>query len=140
MSVPKARRGQGKLEVLTKAIELADYTRPICKAEKIFPKRDRWNLTQRIVNEALEIAMHIRKGNSIRVETEEDFQERRRHQQQAAESCEWLLTMVDMALRDPDIGVDGRRAEHWTGLVLEVERLIAGWRKADRDAWRKKTV
>ena len=39
MSVPKARRGQGKLEVLTKAIELADYTRQICKAEKIFPKR-----------------------------------------------------------------------------------------------------
>lgn len=140
MSVPKAKRGEGRLEVLTKALELADYTRQVCKSEKTFPKRDRWLLTQRIVSESLEIAMHIRKGNTIRVERESDFLERRQHQQEAMESCEWLLTLVDMAYRDPDIGVDGKRAEYWTGLVLEVERLISGWRKADRDAWRKKQV
>lgn len=133
MSVPKSRRGQGRLEVLTKALDLVDYTITICKNEKNFPKRDRWILTNRIVEAVLDIAENIRKGNTIRVEREEDFIRRREYQQKATESAEWALTLIDVAYRN--IGIESSRVEFWTGLALEVERLISAWRKSDRDAW-----
>mgnify|MGYP001049815168 CR=1 FL=1 len=47
MSVPKHRRTESKLEVQTKARELAKYTTTICANEKVFPKRDRWIVTNR---------------------------------------------------------------------------------------------
>lgn len=133
MSVPKSRRGQGRLEVLTKALDLADYTITVCKNEKNFPKRDRWILTNRIVEAVLDIAENIRRGNTIRVEREEDFLRRREYQQKATESAEWALTLIDIAYRN--LGIETARVEYWTGLVLEVERLISAWRKSDRDAW-----
>ena len=95
MSVPKGKRGEQKLAVLTKAIELADYTVTICKNEKLFPKRDRWILTNRIVNSAFDVAEAVRKGNSIRVVREEDYLRRREYQQSAFESAETLITFID---------------------------------------------
>ena len=136
MSVPKSKRGQGRLEVLTKALDLVDYTIVICKNEKNFPKRDRWILTNRIVEAVLDVAENIRKGNTIRVDREEDFIRRREYQQQATESAEWALTLIDIAYRN--LGIESGRVEYWTGLVLEVERLISAWRKSDRDTWNRK--
>ena len=48
MSVIKAKRSEGRLEILTQANNLAAYTVQICKNEKYFPKRDRWIMTQHI--------------------------------------------------------------------------------------------
>ena len=138
MSVPVGKRGHGKLEVLTKAIELAEYTLTVCKNEDVFPKRERWILTSRIVNEALDILTYVRKGNSIRVETQNDFERRREYQQRAFENCENLITLMDLALRHGNL--DARRAEHWTGLILEVEGLLSAWRRSDREAWRKRKI
>jgi len=133
-----ADRGPQTLAVLTEARRLADHTRQICKNEKTFPKRDRWLLTQEIVQESLGVLKHIKKANTVRVSCESDFLMRRAHQIEALESCEWLLELIDIARRDPDIGIDGSRAEYWTGLVLTVEKLLGAWRKSDRDAWKKK--
>ncbi len=41
MSVPKSKRGTPKLEVITKANELATHTIHICSNENCFPKRYR---------------------------------------------------------------------------------------------------
>lgn len=136
VSVPKAKRGEGKLEVLTKALDLADYTITVCKNEKSFPKRDRWIITNRIVEAVISIVECVRKANTIRMEREEDFLRRRQYQQEAMEHAEWALTVIDIAYRN--LGLESSRVEHWTGLILEVERLLSAWRKSDRDAWRKK--
>lgn len=55
MSVPVGKRTESKLEVQTRAKELAWYTVSICGNEKVFPKRDRWAITNRIVGTALTI-------------------------------------------------------------------------------------
>ena len=55
MSVPEGKRTESKLEVQTKAKQLAVYTVGICGNEKYFPKRDRWIITNRIVSTVLEI-------------------------------------------------------------------------------------
>ena len=59
MSVPEGKRTESKLEVQTKARELAKYTTEICSNEKVFPKRDRWCITNRIVNVVLTIMEEV---------------------------------------------------------------------------------
>lgn len=137
MSVPVYRRGEQKLTVLTKAIELADYTLTITRNESTFPKRSRWQLTNRIVSAALDVVEFIRKANTVRVEREEDFVRRRAYQQQARECAEWLITLADLAYRNMTT-IGGERIEYWVNLIVEVENLLAAWRKSDADAWRKK--
>ena len=137
MSVPTYKRGEQKLTVLTKALALADHTLTKTRNEKLFPKRSRWQLTNRIVTAALDIAEAVRKGNSIRVECEQDFLRRRAYQQQAREAAEWLATLLDMAYRNLGT-LSGQEAEYWLGLIIDLEDLLSAWRKADADAWRKR--
>ena len=93
----KNKRGQGKLEVLLKARSLAKYTLIIAKNEKIFPKRNRWLLTQPIVNTDLEIFTDIRKANDIKVKIDDDYKKRRGYQLDAHAKCEALLSLVELA-------------------------------------------
>ena len=96
MSVIKSKREEGQLLVLTKARELCAYTVTVCKNEKNFPKRDRWILTQPIVTEALSVMSCIRHANSVRVETQQDYDYRRNQQVQAYAHAEALLTLMDV--------------------------------------------
>lgn len=92
----KAKRQEGQLVVLTKAREMCAYTVTICKNEKNFPKRDRWILTQPIVTEALSVMSCVRRANSVRVETVEDYTYRRSQQVKAFGHAEALLTLMDV--------------------------------------------
>lgn len=133
MSVLVNQRGEQKLEVVTKAIALADYTIQICKNEKNFPKRDRWILTSKITNLSLDIVTGVRKANDVRVTSREDYIFRRQLQVEAAGNCEALLTLIDIAYRN--LGLESRRVEYWTGLIIELEKLISKWRKSDRERY-----
>lgn len=130
LSVPLSKRKQGKLETLTRARELCAYTIQICKNEKNFPKRDRWLLTQPIVTETLSIMSCIRRANSVRVETREDYVYRRAQQIEAFAHAEALLTLIDIAYTC--LSLETERVEHWTGLVIGVERLLQEWRRSDK--------
>ena len=117
MSVIKAKRQPGKFEVLVKVREMCAYTIQICKNEKNFPKRDRWILTQPIVNEALAVMTCIRRANAVRVVRKEDYVYRRSQQVEAFAHAEALLALIDIAYTA--LGVESCRVEHWTGLILE---------------------
>ena len=66
MSVVQSKRGQGELEVLTKARELATYTIKICTNEKSFPKRYGWCITNKIVENAIfELAEIISESEAV---------------------------------------------------------------------------
>ena len=78
MSVPKTKRGEGQLVVLTKAYELAEYSIKICKNEKHFPKSYRWCLTSKIVDSAVSIYTKIRQSNAIFVQNADDYAVRRK--------------------------------------------------------------
>lgn len=134
MSVIKAKRQPGKFEVLVKVREMCAYTLQICKNEKNFPKRDRWILTQPIVNEALTVLACIRRANAIRVTRKEDYTYRRSQQIEAFAHAEALLALIDIAYIA--LSIESSRVEHWTGLVLEVEDKLGGWRKSDRERYK----
>lgn len=134
MSVIKAKRQPGKFEVLVNVREMCAYTIQICKNEKNFPKRDRWILTQPIVNEALAVMTCIRRANAVRVVRKEDYIYRRSQQVEAFAHAEALLSLIDIAYTA--LGIESCRIEHWTGLILEVEDKLKGWRKSDRERYK----
>lgn len=132
MSVPLSKRGESKLEVITKANELCAHTIRICSNENSFPKRYRWCITSKIVDTAVDISRYINMANSVRVTEEhqaEDWNLRRSFQIKALVNTHSLLTMMDIAYRAFEI--DGDRMDYWTGLVVHVQNLLRNWNKAD---------
>ena len=130
MSVLKSQRSESKLEVLCKAEELAVYTIKVCKNEKRFPKRDRWILTQKIVNETLDTLTCIKRANATYVTTAEEYTYRRGQQTEAYAHAEAMLTLVEIAYQV--LGIEAEKIEYWTGLIKTVEEKIQSWKKSDK--------
>lgn len=134
MSVPEGKRTESKLAFHTKAIELADYTTTICNNNKIFPKRDRWMISSRIVNTAITILTSVVKANGIFVSNKSNYEQRREYQELARDSTLELLALMDLAYAKYPIS--SKRIEHWTRLVYEERNLILKWMKSDKDRFK----
>ena len=134
MSVIKAKRSEGKLQVLIQANNLCVYTVQICKNEKYFPKRDRWIMTQHIVHEALDVLCCIKRANAVNVATWEDYKYRRAQQVEAYSHAEALLTLPDVAYIT--LCIESQRIEFWTGQIISVENLLKKWRESDRKRYK----
>lgn len=139
MSVPKSKRGTSKLEVITKANELATHTIHICSNESCFPKRYRWCITAKIVDAAVEISRLINMANSVYVNPESehwkaDWELRRGYQVQALAQTYSLLTMMDIAYRT--FGIEGSKMDYWTGLVINVQNLLRNWKRSDENRYK----
>ena len=134
MSVIKAKRSEGKLQVLLQANNLCVYTVQICKNEKYFPKRDRWIMTQHIVHEALDVLCCIKRANAVNVATWEDYKYRRAQQVEAYSHAEALLTLLDVAYIT--LCIESQRIEFWTGQIISVENLLKKWRESDRKRYK----
>lgn len=129
MSVVKSKRKTGKLAVITKANELATYTIRICSNENNFPKRYRWCITSKIVESALEINNMANKANSVYVKDKDDYNLRKRFQTAALAETYSLISMIDIAYRT--FGIKSGRIKHWTGLIIDVQKLLRNWRRND---------
>lgn len=134
MSVIKAKRSEGKLQVLIQANNLCVYTIQIFKNEKYFPKRDRWIMTQHIVHEALDVLCCIKRANAVNVATWEDYKYRRAQQVEAYSHAEALLTLLDVAYIT--LCIESQRIEFWTGQIISVENLLKKWRESDRKRYK----
>ena len=91
-------------------------------------------MAARIANLALDIVTAVRKANDVRVAIQQDYLYRRQLQVEAAGSCEAMLTLIDIAHRS--FGLETRKVEYWTWLIVELEKLISKWRKSDRERFR----
>lgn len=130
MSVIVSKRQPQKYDSLTKAIILARYTVAICMNEKNFPKKFRWILTKDIVNESLHIITNLRKAANIELQTKDLKEEKYSYQIEAYNSCESLLTLIEVAW--PLMPLHEDRVEYWTGLVIDVEEAIEAWIKRNK--------
>lgn len=135
MSVPEGKRTESKLAFHTKAIELADYTTTICNNNKIFPKRDRWMIANKIVNSSLDILTNVVKANGVYVSTYDDYLKRKEYQIVARDATLELLALMDLAYNKYPIA--SNKIEHWTRLVYEERNLILKWMKSDKDRFKK---
>lgn len=137
MSVPKSKRGEPKLEVLTKARELTKYTIKICSNERYFPKRYRWCITYKIIDAVLEISRLLSMANAVymgdKEHQKEDWTLRRSYQMKALTNTYALLEMMDIAYQM--FGIDGSKMSYWTGLVLEEQDLLRRWKKSDKERY-----
>ena len=133
MSVPKSKRQEGELRVLTKANDLMAYTITVCSSEKNIPKRYRWCLTSRIIDTTADITDLIIHANSILVKSDADKLNLERRLQMVAEALELtyvLLNQVQIAYQIFKISSD--RIEYWTGEIKELQRLLRGWKKGHK--------
>lgn len=134
MSVRKGDRDENKLEVLNDLRILSEYTIQICRNEKIFPKSSRWIMAQRIVNECLEAVTCVRHANSAYVG--DDFMKDRileyriAEQMKAHSHLDAMLSLIDIAYGT--FGIEGRKIEYWTGLVLTADDRLKAWMKGDK--------
>lgn len=134
MSVVDGKRGEGDLKVITVSGDLCDYTLQITSAEKHFPKRYRWSITNRILQITLDIDDHLIHANSVYVrEGDGSLLRRQTHQLEALELTHVLLRNINRAYRR--FGVDSFNIQHWTGLVIKLQKLIRGWYQKDKERY-----
>jgi len=134
MSVVKSKRGESDLAIINKSRELAVYTARICSNEKNFPKRYRWCITSKIVSDAFDIYGNIRKVNTIFVKIRPDYDIRRQCQNKARGALDSLLGNMDIAYSM--FGINDKRIEYWTGLVIKVQSLLRNWMKSDYERYK----
>ena len=129
MSVRQGERGQGKLEVLDSARRLVEYTMTVCDNTDVIPKKHRWTIGNRLVDECLGALTDIRKANAVRLEAQ--YANRRRNYQiSALEHLEAMYALVDTAFNMFKFAAN--RLEHWTRLVSDTEIKIRAWVKSDK--------
>ena len=97
MSVVKSKRTKGKMEVITKAHDLAEHTVRICSNEKNFPKRYRWCITAKVVDSAIRfLGFTYRLTPSgrviLRMNKDKISHERRKLKKQIARAIEGKMT------------------------------------------------
>ena len=130
MAVIKSKRQENPLQVLGMAKTLAIHTLTICNNEKVFPKRDRWQLTGEIVRTAMSIYIQIRHANAVRVEEKADYERRMELQSLALENINNLLGLIDIA--GVKLNLPARKQAYWTGLCSSLEIKARSWHRSDK--------
>lgn len=131
MSVPAGERGEGRLEVITKAMNLAAHTILITKNPNVFKPEYNHAITEDIVHTAKEIYISAWTANNIKVGHDHNKAvERIRLQEHAASECNNLLAMMQLAQRI--FHLPTKKVKYWAGLTLEVRAYLRKWKESDR--------
>lgn len=136
MSVRTGERTQGELTVIVKAKEMAIYTIKITNNEKVFPKRYRLSVVNKIQDKAFDVINCLIEANEIYPKTREEWRIRREKQRQAMSCCRSLLTMVDMCKEL--FTISGDKVAFWTKAIFEVRTMTAAWLKKDEERFKEK--
>ena len=138
MTVPVSRRGENKLAAAIAAHELAVYTIKICCNAKVFVPEYQTALTRDIVDTAKNIAKLTMRANNVLVKSTQLAQMRLRYQHEAANYCNDLLVLIQLA--KPVFHLAGKRVKYWGGLVLKARELIRAWHDANAKEYKTKDL
>lgn len=136
MSVRANERNQGELTVIVKAKEMAAHTLHITSNEKVFPKRYRLSLTNKIVDKAFEIYTLLYEANEIYPHNAGELEMRQNKQRQAMAYCRSMMAMIDIAKEAFNISTD--KVAYWARMIFEVRTLAAAWFRKDADRFKGK--
>lgn len=133
MTVVKSKRSKTKFEVLAKAYQLAALTIRLCSNEKHFPKRYRWVITSKIVDESIDICRYIRKENRHLLDRDQpkEYKRRRKNQIKALGCIDTMLTLMDIAYYT--FNIEEKTIENWTGEVASLQTLLESWKKSNEN-------
>lgn len=135
MSVPSFRRGENKLQALSDTIKVASYTIHMCENDKIFPKKSRWSMCNRIIDKCLQSVVHIRQANKIKIVNEKSYRERNDLQFAVLLDFEALWAMMDVAFETYSIPSD--KIDIWCSLMLTASERVAAWRQGDTNKYKR---
>jgi len=138
MSVPKNKRTENKLQALKETLDMVKYTIQMCENEKIFPKKARWNLCSRIIENCLDIVAKVRQANRIDASTIPLAKMRLSLQYQVLLDFEALWGLMTIAYES--YCIPSQKAGIWSSLTLAAENRVIGWRKHDMERLRQLTV
>lgn len=134
MSVRKGDRTESSFEVLTLMRNLSQYTIQAVGNERIFPKKSRWVVAQKIAQECIEAYSCIMGANSVWIDKdspEDEKKYRRSLQIQAHSHLQSLLALVDLAF--VVYSFDGNKAEFWTKSVRDTDTKLKAWMKSEKE-------
>lgn len=129
MSVLEKKRRKGKMEVQTKAIELAKYTMKKAGNESVIAKRNRWCIGDRMVNAVLDMCQCIDMANTLSLDNPPERKERLLNQKKALGCTFQLMTLLSIA---NDYKSIGKGYKSWTKLVATEQKLLNGWIDSDK--------
>lgn len=127
MSVPVNQRTTGKLEVIVKARELAEYTITIVTNPKHFDVAYKEAIGDKLIDTALGIYTLCFSANAIMLDTERD--ERRAKQEEAISFCNEFEALIELAKGLYHLST--KRCVYWVSQVQTVKKLIRSWRDSD---------
>lgn len=125
----------GELTIICKAKDLVNHTLQLTNNTKLFPKKVRFTLCQRMQNLSIQILHDIIAANEIYPRTIAEMNTRLDLQKEVLTNCKVFLNFLDIALEQGYIDI--RRCEYWTGLTTDVKNLAASWRKKDAERFRQ---
>lgn len=131
-SVPVGKRGENKLEVWLKAVDLAKYTMEITANTKNFPGRYR-PVVERINAAAIGAASDLWKANKVFIGHGCDpraKQDRRYLQNRAINHLDDLLFLIDLSGKM--LHRSGKNTAYWASKTTKIKQLAVKWRESDR--------
>lgn len=124
------------MEVIIKALDLANYTIQITANEKVFDPKFRAAVTDDLISHAKDIYLICWTANNIRVSSEEAAKERLRLQDKAVTKCNTFLGLLDIAKKV--FHLDTKRVTYWGSKIVECRKLIRAWRDTDRKRFKER--
>lgn len=123
----KNKNTETELRVITKAKELALHSYRVTSNSDKFPKKYRHSIADKIQNRCLDIQDKLLEANSINVKNKEL---RCETITQAITHCNQLLSYIELSMKLQLI--NGRTAEYWSKLVLDVKHMAIALRTSQK--------
>lgn len=131
MTLHKAEQHESPMTIQTAALALASYTLQEANKESVVSKRNYRTIGDRLVNAALDIAVHLKMANTMHLDIPEEAAERLKHQDMALAAIFLLNLLVDLA-RDKSNFPENKHM-HWTRLSDNVRNMLMAWKESDRN-------
>ena len=111
------------------ARSLSVHTIRICANPKIFDDKYQ-HITARIVDPSMRISQSAWAANNVLVKCADDWKLRKSYQQDAARSCNLLLSLIDLAKSLYHLRY--KKVKYWAAMTIEVRGLLRKWCEADQ--------
>ena len=117
------------LDVILKAMALAEHTLRLTSNCNRYPKKWRFSLVDKMQNKSLEIYEYLYEAN--RTDLRLYGRERSELQTKAITHCDELLFYIALSQKLNIINL--KSAEYWSKMVTDVKRMAIAWRSRDRE-------
>ena len=136
MSVPVHMRSENKLQALKDTLTMTSYTIKMCENEKIFPKKCRWTICNRIIDECLFAVKTIQVANKINPQNVEQAKYRLTLQWDVLASFTSLWALMTVAVETYNVPYD--KVEIFSEYLLIAEETVTAWRNANKKTYKAK--